>query len=45
MKKFVAELGAALICADQGNKPAIPADHALFIASWLVFLKKDKRAI
>ncbi len=50
-KELVAELGAALICADLGIKLQDREDHSAFIASWLKAikalkaLKDDKRAI
>lgn len=45
MEELVAEIGAAFLCADLGLTPETREDHAAYIASWLVTLKNDKRAI
>ena len=42
---YVAELGAAFLCADLGLTPEAGTDHAAYIQSWLKVLKDDKRAI
>lgn len=42
---YVAELGAAFLCADLGLTPEAGTDHAAYIQSWLKVLKNDKRAI
>lgn len=45
MEELVAEIGAAFLCADLGITPETREDHAAYIASWLIALKNDKRAI
>ena len=42
---YVAELGAAFLCADLGLTLEDREDHAAYIGSWLKVLKDDKRAI
>lgn len=42
---YVAELGAAFLCADLGLSSSARPDHASYIASWLKVLKADSRAI
>jgi antirestriction protein ArdC len=42
---LVVELGAAFVCADLAITPKPCADHASYIASWLIVRKNDKRAI
>ncbi|QEW21478.1 hypothetical protein LA6_003689 [Marinibacterium anthonyi] len=42
---YVAELGAAFLCADLSLTPEPGTDHAAYIQSWLKVLKDDKRAI
>ena len=42
---YVAELGAAFLCADLGITLEDREDHAAYIGSWLKVLKDDKRAI
>jgi antirestriction protein ArdC len=44
-EELVAELGAAFLCADLGLTPEVRDDHAAYIATWLIALKNDKRAI
>lgn len=44
-EELVAELGAALLCADLGLALEPREDHAGYLASWLKVLKDDKRAI
>jgi antirestriction protein ArdC len=44
-EELVAELGAAFLCADLGVTPEPREDHASYLASWLMVLKQDKRAI
>jgi antirestriction protein ArdC len=45
MEELVAEIGAALLCADLGITPETRTDHAAYIASWLTVLRNDRRAI
>ena len=45
MEELVAEIGSAFLCAALGITPETREDHAAYIESWLVVLKKDKRAI
>lgn len=42
---YVAELGAAFLCADLGLSSSPRPDHASYLASWLKVLKADSRAI
>ena len=42
---YIAELGAAFLCADLDLTPEVRDDHASYIANWLAVLKNDKRAI
>lgn len=42
---YVAELGAAFLCADLGIAPEPREDHAAYLASWLAVLKADTHAI
>lgn len=42
---YIAELGAAFLCADLELTPEPRSDHAAYIQSWLKVLKEDKRAI
>jgi antirestriction protein ArdC len=44
-EELVAEVGAALLCADLGVAAEPRADHASYLASWLKVLKADSRAI
>jgi antirestriction protein ArdC len=44
-EELIAELGAAMLCAELGLPTDPRADHAPYIASWLKLLKNDKRAI
>ena len=44
-EEFVAELGAAFLCADLEITPEVQEDHASYIATWLQVLRKDTRAI
>ncbi len=44
-EEFVAELGAAFLCADLELALQPREDHASYIAHWLSVLKNDKRAI
>jgi antirestriction protein ArdC len=44
-EELVAELGAALLCADLGLTPEIRADHAPYIGHWLKLLGDDPRAL
>jgi antirestriction protein ArdC len=45
MEELVAELGAAFVLADLDLTPQVRDEHSAYIASWLVALKNDKRAI
>jgi antirestriction protein ArdC len=45
MEELVAELGSAFLSADLELTPEVRDDHAAYIASWIKFLKGDKRAI
>jgi antirestriction protein ArdC len=45
MEELVAELGAALLCADLHITDEPRPDHAQYLASWLAVLKTDKKAI
>lgn len=45
MEELVAELGAALLCAELGIAVEPRVDHAQYLAHWLNVLKADKRAI
>ena len=42
---YVAEIGAAFLCAALGMEPTEREDHAAYIENWLGALRKDKRAI
>jgi len=44
-EELVAELGAALLCADLGITPEVRDDHAAYLGHWLTVLREDKRAI
>ncbi|MBK3666368.1 DUF1738 domain-containing protein [Bradyrhizobium diazoefficiens] len=46
-EELVAEIGAALVCADLGIVPELEprSDHAAYVASWLTVLCNDRRAI
>ncbi|MGK9086116.1 DUF1738 domain-containing protein [Brucella intermedia] len=46
-EELIAEIGAALLCADLGLVPELEPrpDHASYLASWLTVLSNDKRAI
>jgi antirestriction protein ArdC len=44
-EEIVAELGAAMACADLGISVEPRPDHAAYVASWLKVLRQDKRAI
>ncbi len=45
MEEMVAELGAAMLCAELGITAEPRLDHAQYIAHWLEILKSDNRAI
>jgi antirestriction protein ArdC len=45
IEELVAELGAALLCADLDLTLEPREDHAAYIANWLDVLKADNRAI
>ncbi len=40
---YVAELGAAFLCADLGLQLEPREDHAAYLGHWLEMLKVDKR--
>ena len=42
---YIAELGAAFLCADLSLSPEPRDEHAAYIGNWLKVLKEDKRAI
>jgi len=44
-EELIAELGSAFLCAELGITPEVRDDHAAYLASWLIVLKQDKRAI
>ncbi len=44
-EEIIADLSAAMSCAELGIASEPRADHAQYIASWLEVLKNDKRAI
>jgi antirestriction protein ArdC len=45
LEELVAELGAALLCADLGLTPEIRQDHAPYIGHWLKILGDDPKAL
>jgi len=44
-EELVAEIGAAMLCAEIGVTQDTRADHAQYVANWLQLLKNDPRAI
>ena len=44
-EELIAEIGAAMACAELGISPVVRADHAQYIASWLKSLNNDKSFI
>ncbi|WP_250845237.1 zincin-like metallopeptidase domain-containing protein, partial [Escherichia coli] len=44
-EEMIAEIGAAMLCAQLGMEPTEREDHAAYVASWLTALRNDKRAI
>jgi antirestriction protein ArdC len=44
-EELIAEVGAAMLCAQLGMEPTEREDHAAYVASWLTALRNDKRAI
>jgi Antirestriction protein len=44
-EELIAEIGAAMLCAQLGMEPTEREDHAAYLASWLTALRNDKRAI
>lgn len=44
-EELIAEIGAAMLCAQLGMEPTEREDHAAYIADWLKTLRNDKRAI
>jgi antirestriction protein ArdC len=45
LEELVAELGSAMLCADLGVAQQPRLDHARYIATWLLALRNDKKAI
>ena len=45
MEELIAELGAAFLCADLGISVHPRRDHAAYVASWLLVLRRQKTAI
>jgi antirestriction protein ArdC len=41
-EELIAEIGAAMACAELGISPVVRADHAQYVASWLQALGDDK---
>jgi antirestriction protein ArdC len=44
-EELIAEIGAAMACAELGISPVVRADHAQYVASWLQALGDDKSFI
>jgi len=44
-EELVAEIGAAMLCAELGITQDVRPDHAAYVANWLQLLKDDNRAI
>ena len=44
-EELVAEVGAAILCAELGITQDVRADHAQYLAHWLQLLKDDPKAI
>ena len=44
-EELVAEIGAAMLCAEIGVTQDTRPDHAQYIANWLTLLKSDQKAI
>ena len=45
MEELIAEFGAAFLCADLGISVRPRRDHAAYVASWLLVLRRQKTAI
>jgi len=45
MEELIAEFGAAFLCADLGISVYPRRDHAAYVASWLLVLRRQKTAI
>ncbi|CDO38811.1 conserved hypothetical protein [Novosphingobium sp. KN65.2] len=45
LEEMIAEVGAAMICAQLGMEPTEREDHAAYVAEWISVLRGDKRAI
>lgn len=41
VEELVAELGAAMLCADHGVTPSARSDHAAYLAHWIGVLRED----
>ena len=44
-EELIAEIGAAMLCAQLGMGPTEREDHAAYVSSWIGALRNDKRAI
>jgi len=44
-EELVAEIGAAILCAELGVTTEVRADHAQYVAGWLRALRSDKKFI
>ncbi|MBW4655661.1 MAG: DUF1738 domain-containing protein [Kaiparowitsia implicata GSE-PSE-MK54-09C] len=44
-EELIAEIGAAMLCAQLGMEPTEREDHAAYVSSWIGALRNDKRAI
>ena len=44
-EELVAEIGAAILCAELGVTAEVRADHAQYVAGWLRALRSDKKFI
>lgn len=44
-EELVAEIGSAFLCAELGITQDVRADHAQYLAQWLMLMKSDSRAV
>jgi antirestriction protein ArdC len=44
-EELIAEVGAAMLCAELSITQCVRPDHAQYLAHWLTLLKEDSRAI
>jgi antirestriction protein ArdC len=44
-EELVAEIGSAFLCSELGITQDTRADHAQYLAQWLILMKDDSRAI